>query len=59
MTKREKDVEMNAGIAAGKHNLRKPYTKPQLAIYGKLAELTAGMNGSLNDVGQGNKTRLG
>jgi hypothetical protein len=59
MTKPEKDVEMNAGIAAGKHNLRKPYKKPQLAIYGKLAELTAGINGSKVDNGQGNKTRLG
>jgi len=59
MTKREKDVQMNAGIAAGKDILRKPYTKPQLAIYGKLAELTAGINGSKADNGQGNKTRLG
>lgn len=57
MTKHEKEVEMSSGIAAGKNAPRKPYKKPQLAIYGKLAELTAGVNGSLADPGHTSPTR--
>jgi hypothetical protein len=57
MTKLEKEVEMTAGIAAVKNVPRKPYKKPQLANYGKLAELTAGVNGSLPDPGHTSPTR--
>jgi hypothetical protein len=57
MTKREKEVEMSAGIAAKKNESRKPYKKPQLAIYGKLAELTAGETGSKADPGHTAPTR--
>ena len=56
MTKCEKEVEMSMGIA-GKSDPRKPYKKPQLAIYGKLAELTAGENGSKADPGHTSPTR--
>jgi len=56
MTKPEKEVEMSSGIA-GKNAPRKPYKKPQLAIYGKLAELTAGENGSKADPGHTAPTR--
>ena len=52
MTKHETEVEMN-----GKNEPRKPYKKPQLAIYGKLAELTAGENGSKADPGHTAPTR--
>jgi hypothetical protein len=52
MTKHEKEVEMS-----GKNEPRKPYKKPQLAIYGKLAELTAGENGSKADPGHTAPTR--
>jgi hypothetical protein len=52
MTKREKEVEMSV-----KNEPRKPYKKPQLAIYGKLAELTAGENGSKADPGHTAPTR--
>jgi len=53
MTKRETEVEM----VAGTNEPRKPYKKPQLAIYGKLAELTAGENGSKADPGHTAPTR--
>jgi hypothetical protein len=56
MTNREKEVKMSSGIAAGKNDPRKPYKKPQLAIYGKLAELTAGENGSKADPGHTSPT---
>jgi hypothetical protein len=59
MLKREKEVEMSSGIAAKKNEPRKPYKKPQLAIYGKLAELTAGNTGSMPDKGIGTPTRRG
>jgi hypothetical protein len=52
MTKHETEVEMS-----GKNEARKPYKKPQLAIYGKLAELTAGENGSKADPGHTAPTR--
>jgi hypothetical protein len=55
MTNRGKEVEMSSGI--GKNDPRKPYKKPQLAIYGKLAELTAGENGSKADAGHTAPTR--
>jgi hypothetical protein len=57
MTKLVKEVEMTSGIAAEKNDPRKPYKKPQLAIYGKLAELTAGENGSKADPGHTSPTR--
>jgi hypothetical protein len=57
MTKCEKEVEMSMGVAAGESDPRKPYKKPQLAIYGKLAELTAGVNGSIADPGHTSPTR--
>jgi hypothetical protein len=57
MTKREKEVEMSSEIAAGKNAPRKTYKKPQLAIYGKLAELTAGETGSMPDPGHTSPTR--
>lgn len=56
MTKPEKVVEMSSGIA-GKTAPRKPYKKPQLTNYGKLAELTAGENGSKADPGHTAPTR--
>jgi hypothetical protein len=52
MTKRETEVEMS-----GKNEPRTPYKKPQLAIYGKLAELTAGETGSKADPGHTAPTR--
>jgi hypothetical protein len=58
MRKRDQ-IEMGPGIAAGKNNPRKPYKKPELAVYGKLAELTAGVGGSNMDTGQSNRTKRG
>jgi hypothetical protein len=57
MTKREKEVGMGAGIAFRKNESGKPYKKPQLTIYGKLAELTAGETGSAADPGHTAPTR--
>jgi len=57
MTKHDEKVEMSSGNAAGNNAPRKPYKKPQLAIYGKLAELTAGENGSQPDPGHTAPTR--
>jgi hypothetical protein len=58
MTKPEQNVPVSSGIVADKKPLR-PYKKPQLAIYGKLAELTAGVNGSNVDPGHMNNDRRG
>jgi hypothetical protein len=57
MTKRDQKVEMSSGSVAAKDKPRRPYKKPQLAIYGKIAELTAGINGTLFDPGLGTLTR--
>jgi hypothetical protein len=57
MTKRDQEVEMGPEIAAGESRPRRPYKTPQLAIYGKLAELTAGENGSAADPGHTMPTR--
>ena len=54
MTKRDKDAKIISGTAAGK---KRPYKTPQLAIYGKLAELTAGETGSQPDPGHTAPTR--
>ncbi len=51
-------MEEGAGTGSGKRP-RKPYKKPQLTTYGKLAELTAGVGGSNTDPGQGNTTKRG
>ena len=59
MTKIDKEAEMNSAIAAGKQKPRRPYKKPRLAIYGKLAELTAGQTGSMPDPGHASPTRRG
>jgi hypothetical protein len=59
MTKHDQKVEMGPGIAAGKSKPRRPYKKPQLAVFGKLAELTAGVNGSTIDPGHSNFNRRG
>jgi hypothetical protein len=59
MIKREREVEVGAGIAAGEKRPHKPYKKPQLTVYGKVAELTAGVGGSNMDSGQSNNTKLG
>ncbi len=57
MIKSDKQAEMNSAIAGGKE--RRPYKKPQLAIYGKLAEITAGSTGSTSDHGQMQPTKRG
>jgi hypothetical protein len=59
MRETEKQAEINSTAAAGKEKPRRPYKKPRLAIYGKLAELTAGNTGSKSDPGQGTPTRRG
>jgi hypothetical protein len=56
MTKSDKEAGINSA-SAGKE--RRPYKKPQLAIYGKLAEITAGNNGSVSDHGQQQPTKRG
>ena len=55
MTKRDQSVETKSGIAAGE---KRPYKTPQLVIYGTLAELTEGNNGSNLDPG-GARTKNG
>jgi hypothetical protein len=59
MTNRDQKVEMNPALATGKAKPRRPYEKPQLTVYGKLAELTAGVNGSIIDPGHSNFMRRG
>jgi len=57
MTKSNKEAGINSAIAGGKE--RRPYKKPQLAIYGKIAEITAGNTGSVSDHGQAQPTKRG
>lgn len=38
---------------------KRSYEKPGIITFGSVAKLTQGMNGSHNDVGQNNSTRLG
>jgi hypothetical protein len=59
MKKLSLEIEKSSGIAKGKEKARRPYKKPQLAIYGKLAELTAGETGSIEDPGHVTTTRRG
>jgi len=54
MSKRDKDAKISSETTAGK---KRPYKTPQLAIYGKLAELTAGETGSQPDPGHSSPTR--
>ena len=58
MTKRDQNVDKGTEIAIGKR-ARRPYRTPQLAVYGKLAELTAGLGGSNADPGQTSQTKRG
>jgi hypothetical protein len=53
----DQQIEKSSVVAAGKQKARRPYKKPELAIYGKLAELTAGVNGSMPDPGHSTPTR--
>jgi hypothetical protein len=57
--KLDQEIEKDFGIAAGEKKARKPYRKPDLVKYGKLAQLTAGIGGSNMDHGQGAKTKKG
>ena len=57
MKKFDQQIEKSSIVAAATQKARRPYQKPQLAIYGKLAELTAGVNGSLADGGHNNNNR--
>jgi hypothetical protein len=59
MSKREQEGETESGNAAGKKRPHRPYKKPQLAVYGKLAELTAGVGGSHADPGHTAPTKVG
>ncbi|HYL60670.1 MAG TPA: hypothetical protein VEU51_17525 [Candidatus Acidoferrales bacterium] len=38
---------------------RSKWTTPKLVVYGNVATLTQGVNGSNNDPGQGNQTKRG
>jgi hypothetical protein len=38
---------------------RSKWTTPKLVVYGNVATLTKGVNGSNNDPGQGNQTKRG
>jgi hypothetical protein len=38
---------------------KKPYSTPKLVVYGALASMTAGVNGTKADTGQGQRTKLG
>ena len=58
MTKRDQ-VETESGNTAGKKPQHRPYKKPQLTVYGKLAELTAGVGGSNADPGHTAPTKIG
>ena len=59
MKKVDQQIQKGSVVAAGKQKARRPYQKPQLAIYGKLAEMTAGVNGSNVDPGHMNNSRRG
>ena len=59
MTKREQEVETESGNPTGKKRPHRPYKKPELAVYGKLAELTAGVGGSHADPGHTAPTKVG
>ena len=59
MTKRGQEVETESGKPAGKKRPNRAYTKPELAVYGKLAELTAGVGGSHADPGHTAPTKVG
>lgn len=59
MTKRDLNVDKSAPIVAGKKSPLRPYKKPELAVYGKLADLTAGVGGSKADPGHTSQSRIG
>lgn len=58
MTKRIQKIDVNSPHASGKKG-RRPYKKPELATYGKLAEVTAGVGGSNADPGHTSPTKKG
>jgi hypothetical protein len=58
MTKRVQDIDANSRQAPDKKG-RRPYKKPELVTYGKLAEVTAGVGGSNADPGHTAPTKKG
>jgi hypothetical protein len=55
----KQEVKTGSGIATKKERARKAYKKPKLTVYGKVADLTAGVGGSNADPGQQVQTKKG
>ena len=59
MKKLDHEIEKSSEVAVGKNKARRPYKKPALVKYGKLAELTAGVGGSHADPGHATQSKKG
>ena len=53
------DSSGSVALSVARSTLKKPYKPPKVTEYGNVARLTAGVNGTHMDPGQGTGTKMG